>query len=373
MSSNKSGGGMRVLAFIIIVLLLLAIIGGVIGIGYTSGWFGSGSEEEQQDELLTDEEDNTVITESESNGVSLLMTKIAEEDYEEYGISPLASSAYTLTASTTDGQISSYELDWSIAFADSSSSWASGKMVTDYCTITPTKDGGNVATLTNTTAFGEQIIVTVSSRANSSVSASCTVDYISRLSNTGIRLYTTDTYTGSTFTLVSASKWNYATSSITLTYDGDSFTGFNGSGFVDDVSSFVASLQNITYGDGTITESYTITDWYFEMNDDVSAATNLYGGTCSSLSTTVTSGYTLFYVKSIFEDIFGSSWISSYASNLYKNLQSYYEAGKPVLDFWFTVKGSTTGLTYTSCVSCIVDFSALALSNISLDTTSIVI
>lgn len=377
MSSNSRGG--KVLTGILAILLILAILGGVIGIGYAFGWFNT--EPEEQEEQLpdgddTEDEENTVITESANNGVSLLSAKIATEDYEQYGISPLASSAYTLTATTAEEgfDITKYELEWSISFKNSSSSWASGKTVTDYCTITPTKEGGNVATLTNLKAFGEQIVVTVSWTGNSSVSASCTIDYIARLSNAGVRVYFTDNYEGTTFTLINGSSWNGGTSSIKLGYGDNSFSGLStgsNAGFVDDADDYTISLQNIEYGDGTITETYTLTDWYIEIKDSVSYTTNLYGNQCTSFTTTTTNGYKIFYVKSIFEDILGSTWVANNPSTLYSKLQSYYESGQSILDFVFTVKGNTTGQTWSSNISIMVDFSSLALKSISLDNTSV--
>lgn len=360
MSSNKSGS-MRVLTFVLIVLLLLAIFGGVIGIGYAYGRFGNISEEERQDELPADEEENTVITESESNGVSLLMTKIAEEDYEEYGISTLASTAYTLTASTTDGDITDYELDWSIAFKDSSSSWASGKTVTDYCTIAPTKEGGNVATITNLKAFGEQIIVTVSSRANPSVSASCTVDYYKRLTNVGVEVGMKDndsynaTY-GLTYTLLNLSD----TSSVaSLKYSASSYES------IDTASSFYVTPKNYVYGDGTITETYSVSSYYMCLDDEVAYELG-YGFSTSEIY----HNEDIWYLSSVFEDIVGSKYT---LSQLYNALQPYHNSGATTLEFHMTLKGASSGISTEFVYYIDVDYSALALSIISLDKSSIVI
>lgn len=71
------------------------------------------------------------------------------------------------------------EVDWAIAFVNPSSTWASGKTVTDYVTITPESDGSKTATVKCLQAFGEQIKVTVSARSDVSKNATCTVDYLS--------------------------------------------------------------------------------------------------------------------------------------------------------------------------------------------------
>ena len=75
-------------------------------------------------------------------------------------------------------------MDWSVAFVDPSSSWASGKSVTNYVTVTPTSDGALTANVECKQAFGEQIKVTVTSRENANATASCMVDYAQRV--TGI-------------------------------------------------------------------------------------------------------------------------------------------------------------------------------------------
>ena len=67
-------------------------------------------------------------------------------------------------------------IDWSVAWKNPSSEWATGKVVTDYVTVTPTSDGALTAKVTKVTAFGEQVIVTATSRVVTSLKATATVD-----------------------------------------------------------------------------------------------------------------------------------------------------------------------------------------------------
>ena len=106
------------------------------------------------------------------------------------GVSPLAESAYTLTATVEPANAPDKAVDWSVAFVNPSSEWATGKTVTDYVTVTPTSDGALTATVQNLKAFGEQIKVTVTHRENENATASCTVDYTKKLE--GVRLYSSD-------------------------------------------------------------------------------------------------------------------------------------------------------------------------------------
>ena len=104
-------------------------------------------------------------------------SSLAVADFEEYGISPLAESAQQVTASVQPSDALNKEVDWSIAWANALSAWAKGKTVTDYVTITPTADGAQTANVSCLQAFGEQIVVTATSRDNTSAKGSCTVDY----------------------------------------------------------------------------------------------------------------------------------------------------------------------------------------------------
>lgn len=122
-------------------------------------------------------QDSLIIGESEGNGVEIKSAKIPAEQYAEYGVSALAETAYTLTATITPADATNKAVDWTVAFANPSSAWANGKTVTDYVTVTPESDGALTANVECLQDFGEQIIVTVTSRENDDISANCTVDY----------------------------------------------------------------------------------------------------------------------------------------------------------------------------------------------------
>lgn len=75
-------------------------------------------------------------------------------------------------------------IDWSIAWKNPSSTWATGKVVTDYVTVTPTSDGALTAQVTKVLLFSEQIIVTAASRVRPELKATATVDCLKRYSET---------------------------------------------------------------------------------------------------------------------------------------------------------------------------------------------
>ena len=97
-----------------------------------------------------------------------------------------ASEGITLTATISPETADNKAVDWSVAFANQSSSWAEGKNVADYVTVMPSSDGALTANVNCLKAFGEQIKVTVTSRVNSDAKAECTLDYARRILDTAL-------------------------------------------------------------------------------------------------------------------------------------------------------------------------------------------
>lgn len=87
----------------------------------------------------------------------------------------------TLVATAEPSYAVHTAVDWLVSFVNPDSEWATGKEATDYVTVTPESDGALTATVECNEAFGEQIVITVISRANPSVKDSCTVDYARRV------------------------------------------------------------------------------------------------------------------------------------------------------------------------------------------------
>lgn len=124
-----------------------------------------------------------IVSAGESAGIELTSVKLMADEYEENGVSALAETAYTLTATIKPETTSNKLVNWSVAFANAESAWASGKSVTDYVTVTPTSSGALTATVACLAPFGEQIKVTVTSRDNAEAKADCTVDYAKKITD----------------------------------------------------------------------------------------------------------------------------------------------------------------------------------------------
>lgn len=138
-----------------------------------------------------------VPEETVGNHVVISARKLNRSEYAENGISPLAESAQQLTATVTPSDANNKAVDWSISWKDASSSWASGKTVTQYVTVTPISDGALTANVACLQAFGEQVIVTVTSRDNEQATASTTVDYRKRIDSVSFS-YNSKTYNSKT-------------------------------------------------------------------------------------------------------------------------------------------------------------------------------
>ena len=112
--------------------------------------------------------------------MQLTASKLSSAEYAENGVSAIAESAYTLTATITPSDAGNKAVDWTVAFKNGSSTWATGKTVTDYVTVTPTSEGSLTARVECKAAFGTQIVVKATSRDNAEASATCTADYQQR-------------------------------------------------------------------------------------------------------------------------------------------------------------------------------------------------
>ena len=78
----------------------------------------------------------------------------------------------------------SQAVNWVVEFVDASSTWASGKNVTDYVELSNTNHPS--VNVTCKAPFGEQIKITCTSAENSAVSASCTVDFLQSITGASL-------------------------------------------------------------------------------------------------------------------------------------------------------------------------------------------
>jgi hypothetical protein len=169
------------IAFLLVMVLLVGIIMQVFATDdkyKPSNWFNKSEQTEENDDTTNG---GSIIIDKSSKGVKLMSAEISKSDYETYGVSSKAESAYSVTASVYPEDAANQNVDFSVSFANSASAWASGKTVTDYVNVIQSNDGSFDAIIEKYKPFGEQIIVNVVSRSNSSAKASCTIEYQQRI------------------------------------------------------------------------------------------------------------------------------------------------------------------------------------------------
>lgn len=186
--AKKRKGWMGAIAFFLIVVIVALAIGWG-STGFTnwkvSTWFNSwGKETKEEVQELMQSDSNVILTETENHGISLMSEVVVDDDYAEYGIAAqTADTVYTLTVTYDPPNTTYQETDYTIAFKNPSSTWATGKVVTDYATITQSKDGSREAVLTVLRSFSEQIVVTAKCRRNPLIRATTLVDYVCAYAN----------------------------------------------------------------------------------------------------------------------------------------------------------------------------------------------
>ena len=168
-----------VIKWIIAFALIFVLLAGLIGT-----WVVLFEDDAPEEESPVQTE--TVVTDGEGNPMesgkvyampaNMVFAATAAEPSD-------AKDGITLKATIDPDTAANQNVDWSVSFVNPSSSWASGKTVTDYVTVTPISDGALTATVQCLKAFGEQIKITVTSRANEYATAECTVDYARRITD----------------------------------------------------------------------------------------------------------------------------------------------------------------------------------------------
>ncbi len=206
-----------------------------------------------------DSDGGMLVGEAEGNGIKLMSAKIAAADYAEYGVSAQAENAFVLTATITPDDSYDKTVDWSVRWQNANSSFAKGKTVTDYVTVTPTSDGALSASVACLQDFGEKIEVVCTSRANENASATCVCDYAKRVES---------------FSIVCDDSSGSANASMTFDRFTTSYTCKEG-----DFETHISDISLI-YTDYTVDDSFT-TSVSLSGNLELAGYINSSGGSCS--------------------------------------------------------------------------------------------
>lgn len=320
---------------VVAILLCLALAGGWIAQTVVS--------KQKQEVSVTETESNFTVTPESTKNMQFTATHLTAEQYDDYGIMPLAQSAYTITATITPSNADA-AIDWSVAWKDGNSSWAKGKTVTNYVTVTPTSDGALTATVSCLVAFGEQIIVKVIPRANTDISATCTVDY--RQTITGVvselshyiyggsaaddknRIATTATggqktvnlapatYSGGFYqryyTLTLSSTYTLPINTVSISYNLNLTSGFRTaltSQGCSPVSTSGATFDTVS--NATIGSNKQVTMSFANSGSTGKGCADYYGLLCTGLATSSSSGAVKFNADTYYKFLAAAKAVSS--------------------------------------------------------------
>ena len=168
------------------VNILACLLSFILGVGFGVGGYGIADkirdkQTAPKNQIEVTDNGGAVVNNAAENGVRLMSEKLSPVLYAANGVSETAESAYTIAATVLPEDASNKNLTWELSFKNASSSWANGKNVTDYVTVTSSGATNNVAILSCNEAFGEQILLKATSVADNTKSATVTIDYVKRL------------------------------------------------------------------------------------------------------------------------------------------------------------------------------------------------
>ena len=339
------------------VLALAVIVTAVITKGFRDwnpyGWF------DKAEETPTEPTDSTIIGNITENGVKLSVQKLSAEEYAANDISPLAESAYTLTATVTPADATNKAVDWAVSFVNAESEWATGKTVTDYVTVTPTADGALTANVECLEAFGEQVTVTVTSRDNAEATASCTVDYAKRMTDLTVTLTAGGSLEGQPEVVLNSA----------------SSTGTIRSSFTLDTLGYSSSTAP-TYSVGTVDDEFT-TAMQLKFHPQFLSAFTSLGGAGNMLTQLgaavlpVTEGFAT--GVTLWQQLLPNLWTSVLAKNSFiRAAQNATNSSMPVFALNVTAEGTYSAAEFTYSLRLLSSDLTVLVESVSLDETELV-
>ena len=255
----------------IVVLLLIAVVAGLgwMTFGFREWdpevWKGEfdkiGQSEKSEEQPVVDGDGN----ELDPDGVNPLPTSMTFSSALNLAGE---STSVTVTAIIRPVEALNRQVDWSVEWKNASSAWATGKTVTDYVTVTPKSDGAATATVACKQAFGEQIILTCSSRYAPDTKDTATIDYMKKV-------------TGFVIEAEYVPLEGALEEDITLTLDSTQsvfeyqfpshYKDTSGVRYNDNYapSAFPISNVDIVYSDGTITPTDIVIAFYFTYDPEL--------------------------------------------------------------------------------------------------------
>lgn len=129
-----------------------------------------------------EENSGATIGDFEGENIAVVSRKLSRTEFAAYGVSPMAETAYALTATVKPDTALNKAVNWSLSWKDTDAEWATGKTVTEYVSLgDETTQSGESVTVSCLKDFGETIIITAVSDEDETKKATCSVDYMRRV------------------------------------------------------------------------------------------------------------------------------------------------------------------------------------------------
>ena len=264
-------------------------------------------------------------------------------------------SDVTLTATIEPADATNQAVTWSAAFVNPSSTWATGKDVADYLTVTPASSGSLTATVSCAQPFGEKIRITVTSNDNPEAKATCTVDYAKRVTGFDVGIGAAGTHNDP----------------VRVTNSPASFV--NKITVYPDEADLVRSISFIpTFGVGTVEDTVTdpTTVRFTILDEFVQAAEAGFEGDFpdGSVDLPVAAG---FFSGANFLSYFGFDDVPvEYQNGLYRLLNEFKDKG--VVELSATLTGKYSGEVTETFILATSDMK-IGVTGITLDESTLVI
>lgn len=194
---------MKTLLRALACLLLAGIIGAGVWIGVASNGFrdfssfGSKKEQVQTDPPEEEEPKHEDSGVTDENGLELVSARRYEMPRQMiFSLATVqsvsASEGVKIRATITPDDATNKLVDFTFEFKDPDSEWATGKEASTYISITPDDDGSPDATVKCLAPFGEQIVITATSRGMTEdeqhVKGTCNVDYLQKVETANVSI-----------------------------------------------------------------------------------------------------------------------------------------------------------------------------------------
>lgn len=238
--SKKGSAGKWIILAVVCVLVVVFVAGLCLQVfakseeWKPSNWFTKDEETEQLPEEEGKEEvgDAVFVEDTLERGIRLMSSSIPRRV-----VSSMYQSSFRLQATVLPEDADIKNIKWSLAWNNAASTWANGKDVYEYMAIHVhgSEDavewdeyGTNFdVDITPSQAYGEEIVVTVTSEDNEEAYASKKFGYIKRLKKVNFTLGivgvgSTDTLVfgdGRTYTFQPMPEWGVGTANPTLTFN----------------------------------------------------------------------------------------------------------------------------------------------------------